>query len=119
MSSTELPAAANAPHLSEPHSPITIRKMLDLAAAHLPARMRPDLPGTEDDLPSQDNVTAARLRYGYLLWVPTDPKHHSEEGDPVSPEVLRIQQYARAQGCDYVLLDPDGPPIEDLPIYPD
>jgi hypothetical protein len=31
--------------------------------------------------------------------------------------VLAIQRYARALGCDYVLVDADGDEVDDLPTW--
>jgi hypothetical protein len=90
--------------------------MLDLSSAHLPRPVFHDLNG-------YDGVIAYRLSNGWQLWVPDDPAEHaSNYGDPtehdgVPPEVLLIQEYARAADCDYVLIDGDGPINPDLTSY--
>lgn len=99
-----------------PDTNATIRRMLDLSSAHLPQQMFRDLNG-------YDGVEATWWNESRMLWVPDDPADSaSNYGDPtefdgVPPEVLRIQEYARAADCDWVLLDGDGPPNEDLPSF--
>ncbi len=42
------------------------------------------------------------------MWVPPDPQAHAVGHPDLPPEVLAIQRYARALGCDYVLFDADA-----------
>lgn len=89
--------------------PDAIRKMLDLSTAHLPESL-----GT--DLTAEYGVTAYRTEYGFLMWVPDDPSEVNDDAS-VPSEVLIIQKYARALGCDYVLFDRDGPINPNLPTW--
>lgn len=93
----------------EAHTNAAVRPMLDLATAHLPARL-----GT-DGLETADGVTAYPLPHGWLLYVPDRPQDHTDDGVP--PEVLTVQVYARRHGCDFVLFDCDGPYNPDLPSW--
>jgi len=94
-----------------------VRKVLELSTAHLPEQMYAELNG-------YDGVVADPLPYGTLLWVPDDPDEHAagygdepEVFDGVPPEVLAVQRYARAQGCDHVRFDCDAATIPDLPTW--
>jgi hypothetical protein len=51
------------------------------------------------------------------MWVPPDPQVHAEEHPGLPPEVLTIQRYARARGCDYVRFDADADQVGDLPTW--
>lgn len=90
--------------------PPYIRKVLDLTTAHLPPQYA-ELKGTS-------GVVAHDYEYGFLMWVPNDPKESSEAmDDEVPPEILKIQLYARRLDCDYVLFDRDGDENEELPTW--
>jgi hypothetical protein len=45
------------------------------------------------------------------------PPTHAGDDPDLPPEVLTIQRYARALGCDDVLLDADADPFGDLPTW--
>ncbi len=75
----------------------TVRRFLDLSTAHLPEHLG------SHGLSGQDGVTAYEPTYGWLMWVPPDPQAHAVDHPDLPPEVLAIQRYARALGCDYVL----------------
>lgn len=91
-----------------------VRKFLDLSTSHLPQQVF-------KDLNSYTGVHAHVFRYGWLLHVPENVDDHamdySDETDPIPPEVLAIQRFARNLDCDYVLLDRDASAIEDLPTW--
>jgi hypothetical protein len=88
-----------------------IRTFLDLSTAHLPQQVC-------DRLSAQPGVIAYQTIHGWLLWVPDDPDDSSAGGgEPVPDVVLAIQRYARALGCDYVLVDADGDEVDDLPTW--
>lgn len=53
------------------------------------------------------------LEHGFLLWVPDSP----EQAEGTHAAVLKIQLFARKHGCDYVLLDSDGPEEVELSTF--
>ena len=86
-----------------------IRRFLCLSTGHLPE-------ATYDRLRDDDEFTIDGA--GAWLWVPDDPRESAEFGrETYWPEVLTVQLFARRLGCDYVLLDRDGPVTEGLPAY--
>jgi hypothetical protein len=92
----------------------TIRRFLDLSTSHLPQKFF---------LPDGPDLTAAYpTGHGLLLWVPDDPESYvdpeadDDDGDAMI-EIITIRRYARAHGCDYILLDADGPECADLPTW--
>lgn len=86
-----------------------IRKVLDLSTAHIdPSYFDPsvEVPGATLDL---DGCTIHEMTYGWLLWVPDDPRESAEaQADPPPDFILELQLYARGWGCDYILFDQDG-----------
>jgi hypothetical protein len=96
---TDPTVAVNSPH---------VHKYLDLSTAHLPpAAAAPDW------LSGQDGIVVSPTTYGWWLWV------HSidDELGPVDPAVVAIWRRARDLGCDWVLLDRDGPTDDTLPVW--
>ncbi|GAA0908686.1 DUF5983 family protein [Virgisporangium aurantiacum] len=88
-----------------------IRDLLDLSTAHLP-------PHVCDRLSAQPGVIAYHTIHGWLLQVPDDPDQASTTNcEPVPDVVLAIQRYARALGCDYVLLDGEADKVDHLPTW--
>jgi hypothetical protein len=87
-----------------------LRQLLELGVQNIPPEWRADLTAA-------DGVTVWRLPYGYLMWVPGDPEESAANGDGVPGDLLRIQTYARALGCDFVLFDEDAEPTGELPIW--
>ncbi len=110
-------------------SPRIIR-MLDLSTAHLPKEVA-------EDLTAYDGVIAYPLstsdaEYGWLLWVPEHPDQRAADygeadadpqdvidgtADGIPAAVLAIWHYARAAGCDYVLLDRGAERVAGLPTW--
>lgn len=89
-----------------------IRKFLDLSTSHLPESLG------KSGLSELDGVTTYEWEHGWLMWVPDDPDAHAAGyEEPLPDVVLNIQRYARARGCDYVLLDSDGHHCPDLPSW--
>jgi hypothetical protein len=87
-----------------------VRKFLDLSTAHLPKHL---ING-----PCPENVIRYPTDYGCFVWVPGDPKESSEAmEEPVPPEILAVQVYARSLGCDYILFDADGDVDDTLPTF--
>lgn len=89
-------------------------KFLDLSANHLPNHVF-------EDLNSYTGVVAHKLEYGWFLYVPENVDEHamncSDESEPIPPEVLAIQRFARSLDCDYVMLDRDALTIAELPTW--
>ncbi len=90
-----------------------IISMLDLSTAHLPKHLGGGA------LTAIDGVIATPREHGFLLWVPDDPEGHARdyEQDHDRDIVVAIQRYARALGCDYVLLDCDAGQVDELPAW--
>ena len=98
-----------------------IRRFLDCSSGHLSPETWSwlDTNLAEDVLREPANrITASlaggRTRYGWFVYAP-------EDSDDAMPEDLRqICCSARKQGAEYVLLDCDALPMEDLPVlHPD
>lgn len=51
------------------------------------------------------------------MWVPPDPQAHAVGQPDLPPEVLAIERYARALGCDCVPFDADADQVVDLPTW--
>lgn len=98
----------------------TVFLTLDLSLSHLPRYAEPN---------ELTGVVAHRLPNGWLLAVPADPTTWNadyaaddttySDGDgldeaKVRAAVLAIQLFARARGCDWVLLDADSNPVSAL-----
>ena len=60
-------------------------------------------------------LAVARMGFGWL--VPTRVTR-SHEADALPADIPAILAFGRAQGCDHVLLDCDGPEERELPLYP-
>ncbi len=93
-----------------------IRKLLVLSTAHLPQpHLDADLGGPVDtSLWGAAVITLTE--HGAFLWVPDEPLESS--GDGLTPQlVLDIQVFARANGCDYVMFDADGPKVAALQLF--
>ena len=90
---------------------VAVGRFLDLSTQHLPEHLG------SHGLSGQDGVIAYELPYGWLMWVPPDPSAHASDYPDLPPEVLAIQRYARALGCDYVLFDADADQVGDLPTW--
>ncbi len=87
-----------------------LRTFLDLNTDHLPPRF-------------YDSTTVCltggyHLEHGMLLWVPL-PGECVGGDDDNAPEVVRLREYAREVGAEYVLLDRDAPHDPTLPIFDD
>lgn len=81
---------------------MTPLKYLDLSTGHLLRR-------TIEDVGQPYMI--AEYEYGAFFYVP-------EEVEPDTPEdLVRVLDYARANGCTLIRLDSDGGIIEDLPYY--
>lgn len=91
----------------------SVVRMLDLSLSHLPRYAEPN---------ELTGVSAHRLPDGWLLAVPADPTtwnadYATDDGldeATLRAAVLTIQLFARARGCDWVLLDSDASPVSAL-----
>ena len=97
-----------------------IRCFLDLSSGHLSAETWAwlDAQTTEAAVrglgPDAQAVLAGRMRHGWFVYADAEP------GDMVPGDLAAVLHHARSQGCEYVLLDADAAPLEDLPIlHPD
>ena len=88
-----------------------IRTMLDLSTAHLPEQIC-------DQLGAIPGVIADQTAYGWVMFVPEHPGQPDEhDGAQIPDPVLTILRYARAAGCDCVLLAADADRIDALPTW--
>jgi hypothetical protein len=95
----------------EPRRVLEIRRMLCVSTGHLPEALMAALH-------EHAGVVAWPTPYGALMWVPDDPRESARADDPgPAPEILRLQNLARQHGCDYVILDCDGPEVAGLPLW--
>lgn len=90
---------------------MAIRTILDISTDHLPARFL--------DANVVTLTGGGHLETGLLLWVPPPGGCTGSGGtkDDNAPEVVRLREYARGLGADYVLLDRDAPHDMDLPVF--
>ncbi len=90
-----------------------IRKMLVLSTAHVPVNLREEAEFDEDTAGWGAAPIVTVLKHGFLLWVPDDPQESSDAMEEATHTiVLDIQLKARGMGCDYVMLDADGPVVD-------
>lgn len=101
-------------HAEAPDGPV--RRFLDLGTSHLP-------PEVCHHLDAYEGVIAYPKRtetddFGWWMWVPDDPQESADAmEDPIPAEVLAVQLYARARGCDWVMFDRDSDAIPELPTW--
>jgi hypothetical protein len=88
--------------------------MLDASIDHLPPTLREQRPAS---LSAIDGVVVYPFRYGWILWVPDNPDEHAADFEEYPAEVLVVQMFARAHGCDFVMFDADADRISDLPSW--
>lgn len=92
-----------------------VKLYLELSTAHLPAALR-----SKKTLNAIDGMIAEDRTYGFMVWVPDDPKDHHADYDALPPdEVMAILLYARRLACDWIVFDPDGDRVSDLPAWED
>jgi hypothetical protein len=95
---------------------MSVRRFLDASSGHL-------CPGTWHWLDEQTaddavrdpanpgaEILGGRTRHGWFIYACEDPI------TPIPADLANMMQYARRQGCEYVLLDCDTLPMEDLPV---
>jgi hypothetical protein len=94
-----------------------VRKFLTVSTEHTP-------PGTIDRDVFNDGEVPGAIIYrhadmdGAWLWVPDEPRESAlRHEDAPESWLLALQLAARAHGCDYVLIDRDGPIDAELPRF--
>lgn len=92
---------------------LEIHNLLTLSTGHLERRWFE--PGAA--LPT----ASVALTYGMLLWVPDDIDDSllgCAEGDPDNdPAIVALRRFAREHGCDWIMLDSDGPMVRGLQFW--
>ena len=95
------------------------RKFLDLSTAHLSPAARDilDAQGDIDGVPvlSVDPHGGPAGEYGWWLWAGTERKDKIMRDVP--GELIRVMDYAVANGCDWICFDRDGDEHSDLPTW--
>lgn len=92
---------------------LEIHQFLTLSTAHL------DGPwfGPGAELPT----ASVALDYGMLLWVPDDIDDFliaaDEPGPDHDPTIVALRRFARHHGCDWIMLDQDGPVVQGLQTF--
>jgi len=92
-----------------PLSPVMeVRPFLTLSTAHVSEETRLLL----EDEPSRFTGGSYGPN-GWFLWCSTE-----NFGDaPIPDDLWQVMEFARAHGCDYILLDRDGNMIDGLPTW--
>ena len=97
-----------------------IRKFLDASSGHLSAATWQwlDEQTTDDVVRDPANRSAeilgGRTRHGWFVYASEEP------APPIPADLAVLMRHARQRGCEYVLLDMDALPMEELPIlHPD
>lgn len=107
-------AAVAAPVPDAEPAKLEIRKLLVLSTSHVTK-------ATADLLNSTDAVTSwpwCGGPYGEYGWMFYCAEENNGEGDRHIPDDLfAVMQFARANGCDNVLLDRDSEPVDGLPTW--
>lgn len=91
-----------------------IRLMLDISTAHLPEKYGDE--SSPEALDKIQELVVDTTDAGFLMWVPSDPTEY-QFGNRVPEEILKIQQYARMLGCDYVRFDRDADIVDGLDAW--
>ncbi len=97
-----------------------IRRFLDASSGHLSAATWQwlDEQTTDDVVRDPANRSAeilgGRTRHGWFVYADVDPT------GSIPADLVILMRHARQRGCEYVLLDSDALPMEDLPVlHPD
>ena len=86
-----------------------IRKFLTLSTAHVTNETRLIL----DETPIKDwPVFGFNGVFGWVIYV-----HEEQEDLEIPQELWAVFDYARKNGCDYVMFDADADMIDDLPHF--
>ena len=97
-----------------------IRKFLDASSGHLSAATWQwlDEQTTDDVVRDPANRSAeilgGRTRHGWFVYASEEP------ASPIPADLAILMRHARQHGCEYILLDSDALPMEELPVlHPD
>ena len=87
---------------------LEIRKFLTLSTSHVTNDTRRILDESKlTDWP----VFGFQGVFGWVIYA------HEETDETIPEELWRVMQYARANGCDYIMFDADADMIDDLPHF--
>lgn len=78
-----------------------IKRLLILSTAHIAPAQRENMTSIADD-----------IEYGWLMWA-----YDERSSDDIGDELWAACEYARANGCDYIMFDRDADAIDDLPKF--
>lgn len=92
-----------------------IGKHLVLSTAHIRYKSAELLDNWTNAPAAEQPVPVASTPWGWF--VPTKPAHGRDLAE-LPDELAAILAFGRSLGCDYVLLDSDGPLVEQLPEFP-
>ncbi len=95
---------------------MSTRRFLDASSGHLSPETWAwlDAQTTDDIVRDPFNHSAeilgGRTRHGWFVYASETPIA------PIPADLAQLMHYARQLGCEYILLDCDALPMEDLPI---
>ncbi len=99
---------------------MSVRQFLDLSSGHLSPGTWAWLDRATGDEAVRDSanpsaeILGGRTRYGWFVYAYEDPTA------PIPDDLAAVMRLARQQDCEYLLLDCDAEPMEDLPVlHPD
>ncbi len=99
---------------------MSVRRFLDLSSGHLSPETWSWLDDQTADNRVRDlrnryaEILGGRTRHGWLVYASEDPIA------PIPADLAAVMQLARQRDCEYLLLDCDALPMEDLPVlHPD
>jgi hypothetical protein len=96
---------------------LEIAQMLVLSTAHIPENIADQLPRDAGDEGPDWSPTFTRDS-GWLWHVPPLADNgEADEVDGTPAELSAVFRFAREQGCVWVMLDSDGPAIDELPTW--
>ena len=68
--------------------------------------------------PKAGLVSYQKSDYGFFIYVPSDEEEWKETEQEIAREDLKaVAAYARNAGCEWLVLDCDGPKEDTLPLY--
>lgn len=89
-----------------------------ISTGHLTPATRQELDETLNSDRVFDNIYTVTFDTGWMFYNTEDPEI-LEEDDSVSPDLLDILRWAYERGYEWVRVDADAGPVEDLPYYED
>ena len=99
---------------------MTVRRFLDVSSGHLSAATWEwlDTISADDTLRDPRNphagILGGRTRHGWFVWASDAPPA------TVPADLATLMRLARQRDCEYLLLDGDALPMEDLPaLHPE